>query len=362
MNSTSKTPRAPNLVLAYLPLFVAMCGAAPALAANCSVEQGQTYIEEGRYAHAIREFTCLINAQPTEVAGYRGRIEAQVLLGEYSNAVRDYQRVTALVLPVHPDAPSIIHAGYAARLAVNPADTKALTGASFARWWYFEYQQAIHLLNRMLDIAPDSRYANLFRGSSRVLSGATQTQGVADLERGLQLDPANPHVRFIVADAYTYGLPDPPRAFAEANIALQWGLDTPRIRAILAAAYIAFGNQPAAAAQIQIHLNQVTTQIVPTAPLAQGASMQLALAPGRTYEIPLNLAAGQTLSVSTSSHDFWDTILVLLAPDGSPIAGSDDYVKYFAGLDIVVPAAGTYKMRVTSFESVNTGVMTVARK
>ena len=71
---------------------------------GCSAEQGQIYIDEGRYEQAIREFTCLIEAQPTEVEGYRGRIEAELLLGRYSDAVGDYASVTALVLPVHPDA------------------------------------------------------------------------------------------------------------------------------------------------------------------------------------------------------------------------------------------------------------------
>src|SRR5215475_11193385 len=113
----------------------------------CTPAQGQLLIEQGQYEDAILVFTCLIDAQPTEVEGYRGRIEAEVLLGRYSDAVRTYQRVTAFVLPVHPDARDTILAGYAARLAVAPDDLRALTGASFARWWFFDYAAAIHLLN-----------------------------------------------------------------------------------------------------------------------------------------------------------------------------------------------------------------------
>src|SRR5574337_575053 len=55
-------------------------------AKGCTAEQGQLFIAEGRYKDAIREFTCVIEAQPTEVEGYRGRIEAELLLGQYSNA------------------------------------------------------------------------------------------------------------------------------------------------------------------------------------------------------------------------------------------------------------------------------------
>ena len=38
----------------------------------CTAEQGQALIDEGRYKQAIKEFTCLIDAQPTEADGYRG--------------------------------------------------------------------------------------------------------------------------------------------------------------------------------------------------------------------------------------------------------------------------------------------------
>jgi hypothetical protein len=74
-----------------------------------------------------------------------GPIEAQLLLGLFSDAVRDYARVTAFVEPVHPDAIAIILAGYDARLAVAPESIPALTGLSFALWWDFAYNAAIHV-------------------------------------------------------------------------------------------------------------------------------------------------------------------------------------------------------------------------
>jgi hypothetical protein len=119
-------------------------------ATGCTSTQGQLLIDQGDYEEAILVFTCLIEAQPTDVEGYRGRIEAEVLLGRYSDAVRDYQRVIAFVLPVHPDAQDTIMAGYEARMAVSPDDFPALTGASFAHWWFFHYASAIHVINHLL--------------------------------------------------------------------------------------------------------------------------------------------------------------------------------------------------------------------
>ena len=338
-------------------------GASPVAAAmpGCTVEQGQALIDAGRYDKAIQAFGCVIDAGPTEVEGYRGRIEAEVLLARYSDAVRDYQRVMAFVVPVHPDASATIYAGYASRLQGAPTDARALTGLSFARWWFFDYAQAIQLTDQLLAIRPNDKFGTLFRGSARLLHGATKAKGVADLERAIQLDPANPHVRFIVADAYTYGLPDPDRAFAEASLALDWGLDTPRIHAILATSYQAFGDVAAAAEQIDLSISLVTSELVPTAPLAAGGSVSVALVPGRVYAIPIPAAQGETISIATSSRDFWDSIAVLLAPDGTPVVGSDDANAYMAAFDWVAQETATYTLLVTSFESVSTGTLLVDR-
>jgi tetratricopeptide (TPR) repeat protein len=330
---------------------------------GCDAALGQIYIETGRYDRAIREFTCLVQAAPAEAEGYRGRIEALLLLGRFADAFRDATRVTAFVEPVHPDAIATILAGYDARLRDNPDDVPALTGASFVRWYDFDYAGAIHGLRHLVDLRPDDVYGNLFRGSSRLLRGQDRVDGIADLERAIVLGPSSPDVRWIVADAYTYGkAPDRQRAFDEASLALSWGLDTPRVHAILGAAYTAFGDVLAAAGHIQRHIDLVTTSLLQAPALPAGWSHNLPLVPGRTWEIPIVVSAGEAVSIATSSHDYWDTILVLLGPDGSPVLGSDDTNAYFAAFDWVAPQAGTYRLQVTFFESVNTGVVTVTWK
>lgn len=334
------------------PLYVLLLTAALARGA-CSEAQGQAYIDSGDYAKAVKEFSCLIDRNPAGFAGYRGRIEANLLLDRYADAMRDHARLAA---------PQEFLDHYAARLAAAPANIPALTGASFARWWYFQYAQSIQLLNDLLAAAPSNLYGNVLRGSARVLSGAKAHEGVADLERAILLAPANPHVHFLVADAYTYGIPDPSRAFAEATLALNGGLDIPRVRAILGACYLAWGNMPLAAAEIAAHIAQVTVELVPAAAPAPGAAVTLPLTRGRVYELAVPLAAGERLELATSSKDLFDTILVLLAPGGAPVYASDDAVKYFAAVDFTAPAAGVYRVRVTSFEAAGEGNLTVKRQ
>ncbi len=349
-------------VIALALVALVLLPAPTSQAANCTSDQGQAFIDAGQLDRAVREFTCVIGADPTGIDGYRGRAEALLLLGRYSDAYHDYNAgITALVLPVHPDAATTIYAGYATRLSASPGSVPALTGASFARWVFFDYTKATQLLNQLLDVQPGDPYATLFRGSSRLLHGGTTAKAVADLNRAIQLAPASPDVRYIVADAYTYGLFDPARAEAEATLALDWGLDTPRVHAILASSANAFGDLVVAAEHIERHIELVTTELLTTPALAAGDSVVVDLVPGRTYAVPIAATAGSTISISTASPDFVDSIAVLLAPDGSPVVGSDDTNGWFAAIDWLAPQAGTYVLQVTSFESVSTGELTVDR-
>jgi tetratricopeptide (TPR) repeat protein len=319
-------------------------------------------LDAAEYDRAVREFTCVILAQPTEVEGYRGRIEALLMLGEFASAFADYGLVTAFVLPAHPDAATTILNGYAARLAESPDEITALTGMSFAHWWLFGYAAAINVLNDLLEVRPDDVYGNLFRGSSAMLKGGLPAQATADLERAILLAPDSPDVHWVVADAYLYGAGDHARAFDEATMALAGGLDTPRVNAILATYYLAGGNPAAAAPYLARHIELVTTEYLPSAPLTPGGTLNLELAPGRTFEIPVPAVSGETLSIQTRSNDYFDTIAVLLAPDGLPVTGGDDYMQYFAGFQWVAGETGTYVLQATFFEAVNTGTMKVTRK
>lgn len=325
---------------------------------------GQQRIDQGRYQEAIDIFTCIIDASPLTVDAYRGRSEANLMLGRYADALRDYARLTAVVAPTNPGYPDTINAGYDARLAANPWNVRALAGASFARWCFYDMEGALPLVNRLILLRPFSVYANLFRGSTRLFLGVDVAAGKADFDRAILFSPFNAHVRFIVADGYTYAQPDLTRAYTEATYALSWGLDTPRVHAILAAALLSTGNLAGAAVHLKRHFDLVTIEMVAsTVPLGAGSSATLALVPGRTYKFPVQVTAGQTLSIRTTSPtaEIGDSILVLLAPDGTPVTGNDDFIDFLAGFDWVAPQTATYQLQVTSFEGVGTGQLVVTR-
>ena len=348
--------------LLALALVAASIAAAPVAAApDCSAAAGQALIDQGRYDRAVSEFSCLIRADATSIDGYRGRMEAFTLMGRYADAVHDGTRFTAVVEPAHPGAQQTVVKSYLDRLGARPTDIPALTGMTFARWWFFDYPAAIKYAGQLLDVQANAVAGWLFRGSSRLLHHVQTSRGIADLERALQLDTANPSVHYVVADAHLYGLSDFDRAYDEASIALDGGLDTPRVHAILGAALNSFGETAAAAEHIARHFELVTEQTVTMGPLASGGRLAVDLVPGRVVDIPIPAVAGQPISIATSSKDYWDTIALLVAPDGTPVLGSDDANGYFAAFTYVPEATGTYRLRVTFFESVITGVIDVTR-
>jgi hypothetical protein len=133
------------------------------------------------------------------------------------------------------------------------------------------------------------------------------------------------------------------------------------VHAILAATHLAFGHHAIAGAHVARHLDLVTTELLTTEPLESGA-LAVALVPGRVWEVPLPATAGATLSVATSSADVTDSIAVLLAPDGTALTGSDDDAEgSFAAVSWDAASNGTYRLRVASFEAVETGTLEVTR-
>ncbi len=98
-------------------------------------------------------------------------------------------------------------------------------------------------------------------------------------------------------------------------------------------------------------------------PFITATNMTIDLVPGRTSSIPVSVAAGEVLSIVTSSPsgEISDSIVVLLAPDGTPVIGNDDFNGYYAGFDWKASDSGTYELLVTSFESIGNGQLVVSR-
>jgi hypothetical protein len=113
---------------------------------------------------------------------------------------------------------------------------------------------------------------------------------------------------------------------------------------------------------IKRHFDLVTTEVASARPMLAGDSQAVAIAPGRVVEIAIPGVAGETIAIATSSHDYFDTVAVLLAPDGTAVTGGDDDKGYFAAFEWAAIQTATYRLRVTFFEALNSGLLLVSRK
>lgn len=305
---------------------------------------------------------CLTEAGDLDVGAYRGRIEAALMAGRYANALSAYTQMQKVVIPTIPDAFDQILAAYEAQVSANPDDLIALIGQSFAQWWVSDYEAAVVTTGRLLEQIPDNVYATLFRGSSRLFAGDV-ADGEADIARALELAPDSADVHFIAADAYTYALGDLTRALEQATAARDLGLNTPRVNAILATAYMDQGDEALATQYFAEHLAGATSEYVETEPLAAGSPVTLAFVPGRTFRVPIEAEAGETLTLLAASEtDGVDTLAVLLGPDGALVTSNDDHTDLNAGIVQLVDVAGHYTLIIGTFEGAGTGEVVVSRE
>src|SRR5689334_20071428 len=96
--------------------------------------EGEAFAKDGNYDSAIAAFTCAIESDPLDIDAYRGRIEARLMTGAYSDAMLDYAAIKVQVVPEIPDALERILTYYETALESDPENIPLLTGDSFARW------------------------------------------------------------------------------------------------------------------------------------------------------------------------------------------------------------------------------------
>ena len=189
---------------------------------------------------------CVIDAEPTESEGYRGRIEAQLLLGRFSDAVaRLRQRVTAFVVPGPPRRRARRSStGYPPPARDRAGRRAALTGASFARWWFFDYRRRF-TCSTSSSTSGQRRLRQPVpwvepRPQGRARRAAWRTSSVRSRSRREPRRPLHRRRRLHVRPAR------PGACVRGGDARARLGLDTPRVHAILATAYTAFGDLLAA--------------------------------------------------------------------------------------------------------------------
>ena len=252
--------------------------------------------------------------------GLPRRIEAQLLLGQYSNSFRTYARVTAVVTPVHPDAQSIILAGYAARLETAPNDIASAHGRELCSLGVLRLPGSHHCLDHLLDVEPTIHYG---LPVSRLEPAAQRPRGERRRCRSRLRSRSRPKVP--TCDT-SWPTPTPTACSIRSVLSPK-----PRSRSKPGStrpAFTRFSAAPIPRFETWRPQRPTSTDTSGSSPRSccrqphfPRASVDLDLPPGQTYDLPLVVSAGEKVSIVTSSHDYWDTILILLGLDGSPAYG-----------------------------------------
>jgi tetratricopeptide (TPR) repeat protein len=248
------------------------------------------------YAAAIRDYTLLIFLNPTFSQAYYGRALGYFNQNDFDRALSDIARA----LETAPDNTRYIQGIFALR-----ADIYTQRG---------DLDAAIADYDSIIALNPDaSGYAG--RGLLRLNQGDLAA-ALSDLDQAVALAEDE-------AVLYFY------RAFVHARS----------------------GDDAAAASDLMQFVALNRTELTQNDPIAPGELKVVQLRRGMVHVIPFQASAGQTLSAVAGGErgSTTDPLLILLAPDGTPISADDDSGGGTTALlrDIPLTVSGRYALVVS---------------
>lgn len=227
------------------------------------------HVQQGDTRAALADLNAGIEAAPNAGNLYLGRGDLYSMGGEWDRALADYSKAIQL--------DDSLAAAYAGRgLAhLRQQDTKA----------------ALDDYNRALELNPNDANS-LARRASIYLNQSDYDLALADLDKAVQLQPD------------------------DAGLYLSRG-----------AVYNGLGQSTEAAADYREWLNRVGQRTATYQnKLNPGQSVVADMNAGTVFEFPFDASVGQTLrlSASTRAGSTTDPLIVLLDPQGNPVAADDD--------------------------------------
>lgn len=305
-----------------------------------------------------------INEQPENTTGYILRAYQRWYWGQDQDALSDQERI----LELEPDNLFALTFGGSSGLLINtddweewfdralelaPGNPQVLTVIGMSYMYVGYSDQAF----RYLSLAPDFAPALYYRGQ---VNNDLQRypSAIEDFERALELGlhggmRANALISLASAYLHLQRSDEALDAVTQANALFPEGADVAQRIAIT---YDDVGDSQQAAYWYNQFILRAETYGIDADALTIGEPRRITISYGTITRFPIPLTTGQTvtfLAESQPTHDERiDPLIVLLAPDGTPLLGNDD-TALFSNLDsqiaeFVVPADATYTLAVTS--------------
>lgn len=277
---------------------------------DCDLQTVAEYMERGDesyfdadYEGAIADYGCAIALDPTYTSAYNYRGDGYYHLNLFDLALEDYLTATRL----------------------DPNNSYAFFNVGFVYYVQGDYASAIEAASQ--SIALDDSHSGYYLLRSFIY----QEQGRYD------------------------------EALSDVNATIALGEDSNTASAYLTRAWIYLSQNgvetPHADFLRWIELTETTTTTQTLDDAIQGGNLDIS--EGHVYRLSFEAQAGQIFSVAATSDDLIDPLLVLVAPDGTPIDSDDD-----GGINLnavvqrdALPQSGTYTLVISQAGAYGTGTV-----
>lgn len=267
-------------------------------------QRGKMHYDREEYADAITDFSTAIDLKPDYTRAYRYRCFAHNEQEAYERAIRDCETV----------------------LEYEPNNASAYNSLGLAYRGLEDYDTALEMLNEALSLDEDYAYALNNRGLVH-RDMHDYEQAIADFTQSLEAgndDPAVPRAN----RGYTYDLmEDPDNAMRDYNAALDIAPDADWIYLSRGLLHDAQGENVAAAQDYYRYVDLMHTTSV-YGELRVNRSWTIRMVEGRLHRYVYQGSAREIVTIRAEGYENGvDPIIVLLNPDGEPVAGNDDRVR-----------------------------------
>jgi hypothetical protein len=256
-------------------------------------------------------------------------------------------------------------------LQLTPRDAELFLKRGTTHAQLGEIDAAITDFNSAIELNNKDAEAYYQRAQAREIQQDSEA-AVADYTRAIEIDSTNPDyylnrsVAYQALQDYEHAIADSSR-YIEMQPADEGGYLNRGIQ------YSLNGQSDKAGADFLAWTDRIQTQEADGGSLTGGEPVVIPMSQGSVFRFTFEAKAGDHLSLSavpTQRYADIDTLIIVLGPDGTPLAGKDDNVlqedvhsydyDFSATIDnFEVPEDGTYTLIVTHAGGNNLGLVTV---
>ena len=175
-----------------------------------------------------------------------------------------------------------------------------------------------------IELNPKLAAAYRLRGIAKLYTGDPEA-ALADADSAIKLDPSVYFFHYLRGNAH-FALGDPEAALADVDAALALNPSSFIGHVMRSKANVALNNGQQAAQDFASAVEARTNEVVSGDSLVPGEPVQMTMTFGRTFRLPFEVQAGQTLSAHVAGvhPGEVDPLVLVLSPEGVPLVFNDD--------------------------------------